>query len=71
MSAGIPKGIGETASIEAHGRILRVKYHSRGTYFLRIVGEQRARWGNAREAREDIAYFLETNALPPASAASF
>ena len=49
-----------------NGTALLVK-RTRGWYWVRLEGQpDRRRRGNAAETRADIAYFLETGALPAA-----
>jgi hypothetical protein len=42
---------------------LTVKRKGAGSYYL-TIGGGRSRWGNTKEAREDIQYFLESGRLP-------
>jgi hypothetical protein len=62
--------VGETRSIDAHGKTLDVKLVSRGNYFLRVRGQQRGRWASTiAEVAEDAGSFVETGALPGAAMA--
>jgi hypothetical protein len=60
----LPRSIGQKTEIPGHDRTLVVKKVDSGTYFLRIRGQQHARWGNAKQSKEDIVYFVDTGALP-------
>ncbi len=47
------------------GEELVVKRVSPGSWFARIRGtKEHARWGDARQIREDISYFYENCVLP-------
>lgn len=72
----IPKKLRETTTYEADGKTLEVtkiraaRYdrsipaHIDAVYFARVVGQERARFGDADQIREDIANFLEMGNLP-------
>jgi len=75
MTIPIPKKLRETAQYEADGKVLevtkiRAAYREPNVgpvdavYFARVVGQERARFGNADQIREDIANFLEMGNLP-------
>lgn len=60
----LPKQTGESVCITAHGFSLNVKKLRRCEYFARIDGNQRGRFGDADQIREDIAQFLNNGTLP-------
>jgi hypothetical protein len=62
----LPAKINDVVEFQAHGETLTVKKKGAGEY-VAYLGEKprgHARWGNAEEIREDIAYFLDIGALP-------
>ncbi len=60
----LPSKNGQTIHVHAHGRLLLIKKLASGSWFLRVQGEERARFGNAEETRADILHFLGNGALP-------
>jgi len=63
----LPTKKGQSTTVSAHGKRLVVKKHSASSWFLKVAGESRARWGNKAEAQEDVAFFKEYGALPRSS----
>lgn len=54
-------------TLTAHGKSLLIRKNSSGhDWNAKIVGSARVRFGNAREIREDIEYFMQSGALPEA-----
>jgi hypothetical protein len=54
--------------VAATGATGHVKKKDAGTFVLAAdANTERARWGTAREIRQDIGHFLEYGTLPPAS----
>lgn len=65
MALDLPARQGDVVKYEAHGRILEVKKIRGPTYFMKVVGTERARFADfADHARSDIEHFLETGVLP-------
>lgn len=63
---GLPIKRGDFFNIEGpNSTAITARKTSQGGYSLRIVGEQRMRWGNKKETMADLAHFKEHGVLSP------
>ena len=68
----LPRYIGETVRVSAHGRTGSVRKVRAGVFVFSIDGfNNRTRWGNAEEMREDLATFNMTGGFPGLKSGQF
>jgi len=62
---GLPKHVGDTQAISAHGRTIDVKKLNATTWFAKLRDRKdHARFGRAREIEEDVQHFRDYGTLP-------
>jgi hypothetical protein len=62
----LPKKTGESVTYLSLGNTLTVRRLNRVDYSAKVKESTRLRFGNAKEIRQDIAFFLENGILPAA-----
>lgn len=71
MTIALPRRAGDVTQHRAFGEVLEVTKLQPYDYFAKVVGQKQGRFGDAKQIRDDIDYFLTNGVLPRSKKGSF